>query len=585
MGERYHIGDLIVDTNNRSVTRDDEIISLSPRTFHLLVALARRAPNVVGRQELLETVWPDEFVNDETLSQRVRVLRESLGDLTDNPRYVAAVRGWGYRLVASVERFEAPAASAGAIHSLAVLPLTNITGDSQLEYFADGMTESLISALAKISALKVISRTSVMAYKNTKKNVPQIARELGVDAVIEGTVLVTKERVRVSAQLVYAATDKHLWAEIYDRDLGDVLVLHDDLAKAIAHEIRAVLTPEEEKRFEKQYHVKPAVLEAHLKGRYFLAKYTPADLDRAICWFEQAIAGDGMFAKAYAGLANVCFFRGVPMGMGSSVRTQRQFLARGKAAAERAVSLDEQFAEAHAAIGIAHLFYDWDWRGAEQALNRALDLEPNSAYAHLYRAALAGTRMESAETLRELRKAIELDPVNLFFLSVAEEISYWVRDYSQAMEYANKALELDPSFPRIHYNLARVYEAQGRIEEVITAYERAGLLTNEGAVAARRAFQESGAAGYYRWALAAPMGGMGNAPVDGSGVPSPAGERALFRARNYARINEVDKAMECLEQCYRERDGVLVLLKAFEWWDSLRSDPRFQDLVRRVGIP
>jgi DNA-binding winged helix-turn-helix (wHTH) protein len=169
MGERYHISDLTIDTNTNTVTRSNETLSLSPRTFHLLVALARRAPNVVSRQELLEAVWPDEFVNDETLSQRVRVLRESLGDLSENPRYISALRGWGYRLVAPVKRIDAPVASAEAIHSLAVLPLTNITGDSQLEYFADGMTESLISALAKVSALKVISRTSVMTYKNTKK--------------------------------------------------------------------------------------------------------------------------------------------------------------------------------------------------------------------------------------------------------------------------------------------------------------------------------------------------------------------------------------------------------------------------------
>jgi adenylate cyclase len=466
-----------------------------------------------------------------------------------------------------------------------VLPLTNITGDSQLEYFADGMTESLISALAKIRALKVISRTSVMTYKHTKKQVPQIARELGVDAIIEGTVLLTKERVRVSAQLVCATTDEHLWAEIYDRDLGDVLVLHDDLAKAIAREIRAVLTPEEEKRFEKKYRVNPAVLEAHLKGRYFLGKLTLADLDRAIGWFEQAIAGDDLLAEAYVGLANACFFRGIPIGAGDSVRINRQFLAKGKAAAVRAASLDEKHAEAHAVIGIALLFNDWDWLGAERALDRALDLEPNSPSAHLYRAAVAGTKLDSAKTLGEVRSCIELDPVNLFCLSVAGEISYWVRDYSQAAAYLSQALDLDPSFPRAHYLLARVHETQGRIDEAITGYEKAGLLTSEGAVAARRALQKGQAAGYYRWALTARFGGMGRPPADRSGVPHQAGERAVFRAKNYARLGDVDNAMACLEQSYKEHDGLLVLLKAFEWWDSIRSDARFKDLVRRVGIP
>jgi TolB-like protein len=586
MAERYHIGDLTVDTNTGTVTRSNETLSLSPLTFRLLAALARRAPNVVSRQELLETVWPDEFVNDETLSQRVRVLRESLGDLSENPRYISALRGWGYRLVAPVERIEAPLASAGAIHSLAVLPLTNITGDSQLEYFADGMTESLISALAKISALKVISRTSVMTYRNTKKQVPQIAHELGVDAVVEGTVLVTKERVRVSAQLVYAATDEHLWAEIYDRDLGDVLALHSELAQAIAREIRTVVTPEEAERLERKSRVAPAVLEAHLKGRYFLAKFTPPDIDRAIGWFERAIAGDDLFAEAHAGLAYACLLRGIPLGAREGVRRQRQFLARAKAAAERAVSLDEKLTEAHAAAGIAHLFKDWDWSVAKRSLERALDLEPNSPYLHFYCAALASTRLDRAETLGELRRAIELDPVNLFYLSVAAEFCYWVRDYSQSVIYASQALDLDPSYHRAHYILGRVHEAQGRIEETIAEYEKAGLFTSEGSMAARRAFQDGQAAGYHRWALAARIGDMGGPPLDGSTVPHHDRERTVYyHAKNYARLGDADNAIKFLKQSYKERDCLLVLLKAHEWWDPLRSDPRFQDLVQRVGIP
>jgi TolB-like protein len=582
MGERYHIGDLTVDTNNRTVTRANETLSLSPRSFHLLVALARRAPNVVSRQELLETVWPDEFVNDETLSQRVRLLRENLGDLTDNPRYIAALRGWGYRLVAPVERHETPKET---IRALAVLPLTNITGDPQQEYFADGMTESLISALAKISALKVISRTSVMNYKQTKKNVPQIARELGVDAVIEGTVFLTKDRVRVSAQLVRAATDEHLWAEIYDRDLGDVLALHADLAQAIAREVRAILTPLEKARFEKQYRVKPEVLEAYLKGRYFLGKFTPPDMDRAIGWFEQAIAEDSLFAEAHAELANACFLRGIPTGGAYSVNTQRQFLAKGKAAAERAVSLDEKLADGHAAIGIALLFHDWDWRGAKRSIDRAIELEPNSAYAHLYRACLAGTRVDPIKVLEESRRAIELDPVNLFFITAAEEFCHWVREYPQAMVYASQALELDPSYPRAHYILARVHEAQGRLEETIAEYEKAGFFTSAGAEAARCALHKGGASGYYRWALAAQLGSMGGRPVDAARTRPLAGERPFLRARNYARLGDFDNAIKCLEQSYKEHDGLMILLNAYEWFDPLRSDPRFQDLVLRVGIP
>jgi TolB-like protein len=319
VAERYRIGDLIVDIKNCTVMRGNEILTLSPLSFQLLTALAVRAPQVIRRQELLETVWPNEFVNDDTLSQRVRILRESLSDQTENPRYIASSRGWGYRLIAPVEIL---ATRGETILSVAVLPLTNVTGDPQLEYFADGMTEALITALAKIRALKVISRTSVMSYKRTDKKVPQIARELGVEAIIEGTVLVTDDRVRVNAQLVRAATDEHLWAETYDRNLGDVFALHDDLAIAIAREVRVVLTPEEKGRFETQYRIKPDTLRKYLKGRYFLWKMTPADMDRAIDWFDQAIAEDEAFAEAYSGLAHACLMRGLPVGTGHSIDIQ-----------------------------------------------------------------------------------------------------------------------------------------------------------------------------------------------------------------------------------------------------------------------
>jgi TolB-like protein/tetratricopeptide (TPR) repeat protein len=585
MGERYRIGDLTVDTNTGSVVRGNKTLSLSPITFRLLTALARRAPNFVSRQELLETVWPDEFVNDEALSQRVRVLREALGDLSVNPQYVVALRGWGYRLVAPVERIEARAASAGAIRSLAVLPLSNITGDPQLEYFADGMTESLISALAKIGALTVISRTSAMTYKNTGKKAPQIARELGVDAIVEGTVLVANEHIRVSAQLVYAATDEHLWAEIYDRDLGDVFALHSELAQGIAREIHAVVTPEEAERLERKNCVTPAVLEAYLKGRYFLGKFTPADGDRAISCFEQAIAGDPLFADAHAALAASYMVRGIPTGNNYSVRTQRQFLVMAKTAAERALSLNPKLAEAHGAMAMVLLFHDWNWQGSRQALDRALHLEPNSALIRLYRAALAATELDSEKAREELRCAIELDPVNLAYISVAEEILYWIRDYSQAMASASRALDLFPAFPRAHYILARVHEAQGKIEEMISEYEKAGLFTSSGAAAARREFQKGGDAGYYRWALAMQLGAMGDRPVDGTNTEPRESEQSFFRARNYARLGNVDNAIKCLEQSYKERDGRMVLLKTWEWFDSLRPDPRFQNLIRRIGIP
>lgn len=572
--ERYRLGDLVVDASGGVVKRGEETLALTPLTFGLLVALVRRAPQIVRRQELSAAVWPNESVGEDTLWQRVRLLREALGDVAEEPRYLASVRGWGYRLIPNVERLENEAAP---IRALAVLPLANLTGDPQQEYFADGMTETLISQLAKIRALKIISRTSVMRYKHAERRLPQIARELGVDAIIEGTVMTVGGRVRVSVQLVRAATDEHLWAETYDREIEDVFALHADLARSIAHEIQAVITPEERERLATHRRVNPAAHESDLRARYFLGKFTPADLERAMVHFEQAIAQDESFADGMAGLAYAGAMRAVPLSGDLSVARQRELLSRAKAAAQRAVSMDGTLAEAHAALGMTLLLHDWDWPEAERAMERALELGPSSWQAHSFRATLAATTLDCVRTLGELRRAVELDPLNLHLRAEAGELCYWIRDYAQAVEYAGQTLELDPLFPRAHFVLGRVREAQDRIGEAIDEYQQAGVIT-AGARAAHRAHQEGGAAGYHRWTLRA---GLTTSPHAAGSIR----ERPFFRARAYARLGEADEALGCLEQAYAQRECLLVLLKAHEWWDQLRPDARFADLVRRVGIP
>jgi len=570
--ERYRFADLEADAGAGTVKRGDQTLPLSPLSFDLLLALIRCAPQVLRRQDLLATVWPNEFVNDDTLSKRVRLLRDALGDAAEDPRYVASVRGWGYRLAPDVVRLE----DRPAIRALAVLPLANLSGDPDQEYLADGMTEALISHLARIGSLKVISRTSAMHYKHAERRLPQIAQELAVDAVIEGTVLVLRGRVRLSVQLIRAETDQHLWAEIYDREIEDVFALHAELAVAIADQIRALITPAERMRLEVRRRVNPAAHNSDLRARYFLAKFSPPDLEQAISHFNQAIAHDPSFAHAYAGLAITCFARAVPVGSDLSIPGQRDLMDRAKLAATRALSLDETMAEAHAALGITLLFCDWDWHGAEKALERALELDSNSSTGHLFRGCLASTTLDCERTLIEMRRAIELDPLNLLCRAEAAECCFWIRDYSQAVTYASQVLELDSSFPRAHFVLGRVREAEGRIAEAIVEYQRAGVLES-GTRAAMRAFQRGGALGYHRWALRA---GITAAPYKDGTLR----QRPFFAARAYARLGEVDRAIQCLEQAYNQRDCLLALLKAQEWWDPLRADVRFADLVRRVGI-
>ncbi len=572
--ERYRAGDLQVDVSAGVVMRGAETLELSPLTFALLAALVRQAPNIVRRQDLLTTVWPEEFVNDDTLSQRVRMLREALGDVAEERRYVASVRGWGYRIVPPVARLEE---QVQAIRSLAVLPLANLTGDPEQEYFADGMTETLILALARIHSLKVISRTSVMRYKHANRRLPQIARELSVDAVVEGTVLAAAGRVRVSVQLIRAATDEHLWSECYDRPLEDVFALHSDLARSMAREIRAVVSPEEQDRLERRRRVDPVAHESELRGRYFLARFTPPDLERAIAWFEQAVARDASFAEALSGLAHASFERAGPLGVDLTVSRQRELLSRAKTGAQQALSIDPTLAEAQGVLGVVRLFLDWDWDGAAVALENALELDSNSCYAHAFRAVLASTTLDVARTLDEMRRALELDPLNLLVRAEAGECCYWVREYGQARAYVSETLELDPSFTRAHFVLGRLHENEGRLTDAIDEYEKAGLI-EPGARAARQALRRGGPAGYHRWVLRSSA--MGGLVAQGNQC-----ERPFYQARTHARLGDADAAILCLERSYEQRDGLLALLKAQDWWDAIRTDARFADLVRRVGIP
>jgi len=415
-----------------------------------------------------------------------------------------------------------------------------------------------------------------MRYKHADKPLPQIARELAVDAVVEGSVLAAGGRVRVSVQLVRAASDEHIWADIYERQLEDVLALHAEIAKSVAREIQAVVTPREREHLDKNRRVDPVAHESELRARYFSAKFTPPDLDRAMAHFEQAIARDPSFAQPRAGLAVAAFGRAVPLGLDLSVADQRALLNRGKDAGNQALAIDDTVAEAYAALGMILLFHDWDWKGAQRALERALELDSNSGLAHMFRGGLAATMLDSARTLAEMRRAIELDPLNLVLRTEAAECCYWVRDYTQAVAYASQALELDPAFPRAHFVLSRVHEAEGRIADAIAECHYAGVFTN-GAEPALRAFQQDGASGYHRWIMQA---GIGAGPHAGS-LP----QRPFLRARAHARLGEIDEAIELLEQAYEQRDCLLVLLKAQEWWDPPRSDARFADLVRRVGIP
>jgi serine/threonine-protein kinase len=467
----------------------------------------------------------------------------------------------------------APATAQPEIKSLAVLPLENLSGDPAQDYFADGMTEELIASLSKIGNLRVISRTSVMQYKSARKPLKEIARELGVDAVVEGSVLRSGDRVRITVQLIHGATDRHLWAESYQRDLRDILALQSEVGRAIANEIRIKLTSQAQSLLANARPVNPKALEAYLKGRdYFnqginkpVRKEHDDLLKSSITYFEQAINIDTDYALAYAGLAQACHWLasgGLP-----------EFYPKSKEAVTRALQLDDTLAEAHAALAFILQFYDRDWAGSEREYKRAIELNPSGIH-HGYALYLSELGRHE-EAIKEIKLAEESDPLVIPLKTNIGFIYLNARQYDRGLEQFRRVLELEPNNQGMHSNIGRVYVHQGMYNEGI-----AELRTGAGSNASRSAL--------LAWAYAV-SGNRSEAIkiLDESlkWLTSGGTVSKVNLAAVYAALGDKDQAFAWLEKSYEERPGSISFLKVNPVFDSLHSDPRFTDLLRRSGFP
>jgi TolB-like protein/DNA-binding winged helix-turn-helix (wHTH) protein/Flp pilus assembly protein TadD len=600
-------------------------LRLQGQPVQLLAILLQSAGHLVTREELSSQLWPsDTFVDfDHSLHNAIGRIREVLGDSTEIPRYIETLPRRGYRFIAPVEEVQAPRileangnktreavavapptawraalavilcfsvaiglATLAAwrhfyvkspvppIRSLAVLPMQNLSGDAAQEYFADGVTEELITDLAKVSALRVISRTSVMRYKGTKKGLLEIARELNVDGIVEGSVMRSGNRVRITAQLLHAPTDKHLWAEAYERDLGDVLRLQNEVAQAIAQQVRAQLTPQLQARFRSAGSVNPDAYEAYLRGRYYLSnQFTMAQpLNMAKGYFEESIRKDPGFALAYSGLADsyiyLAFFRQL---------SPEAAYKPAKKALRKALELDDSIGEAHDTLGQLSWRFEWNWNAAEPEFNHAIALAPSYSCAHEDRAVYLSFIGRRAEALAEIAKSSVLDPGP--GSTMAESAAYYqLRDYQSLVEASRRGVVSSPNEWTEHYNLGVGYEGTGKLLEAISEYQKAIEISNGDqdataslahafAAIGRRAEAEKILHDFERKAK--------------SGYVS-----AYMIATIYAGLGEKDKAFEFIERAYRERSlDFSWHLKADLRIDNLRSDPRFQALLRRVGFP
>ncbi|HYM10215.1 MAG TPA: protein kinase [Bryobacterales bacterium] len=476
----------------------------------------------------------------------------------------AAITGWMLR-----GRSGAKPAAGGRIESLAVLPLENLSHDPQQDYFADGMTEQLITDLSKISSLRVISRTSVMGYKGAHKPLPAIAQELNVDGIVEGSVLRSGDRVRITAQLIQAKADRHLWAESYERDLRDVLALQNEVARTIAGAIQAKVTPQEQARLAGGRRVDPEVQELYLKGRFYGNKFSEESLLKAISLFEQAAQKDPQYALAQAGMADAW------ASLSSTYRAPREVMPNAKAAALEALRLDETLSEAHTSLGYVQLMFDWDWGAAARELQRAIELNPSSSEAHGAYSwyLLAMERRE--EAVREGKRAVELDPLSMGAYSTLE----WTLDmsgrYDEAVAVGRKAVELDPSFAMAYAQMSVALAQAGRRGEAVAPAEKATQIDDSPMLKAYLA-QAYGAAGQRREA------------------EKTLGELAKIAARRYVCSYEVaegylglgrtEEAFRWFEKAYTDRSDCMIFLKVDPRLDRLRGDARYRDLLRRVGF-
>jgi TolB-like protein/DNA-binding winged helix-turn-helix (wHTH) protein/tetratricopeptide (TPR) repeat protein len=576
-------------------------IKLPEQPFQILCELVEHPGEVVSREELHQRLWrSDTFVDFEHgLNTAVKRLRELLGDSAENPRYIETLPRHGYRLMVPVERAETVSAAfvlrkvtwlrvsalmivlvtAGLvwrslllerfrpvrIESLAVLPLENLSGNPKEEYFADGMTEALITELGKVHALRVISRQSVMQYRGTTKSAPQIAQELHVDALVEGSALRSGDTVRITAQLVHANPERHLWSESYERNLSDVIVLQREVVQAIVVEIKGKVTVAERASFASARPVNPEAYEAYLRGRYYFDRW-PEQLDKAVESFQRAIGKDPQYAPAFAGLA-LCY-----SSMGY-VDSPGEVFPKAKAAAARALEIDESQPEAHAALGFTRLNFDWDWPGAEREFGRAIELDPNNADVRHDYASYLGAMSRFDEAIVEAKRAVSLDPLSLR-MNLRLGWAYMIaRSYDEAIDQYKKTLELDPNFFQARLYLAWSYTFKGLYPEAFAEYEKMG---------------DYGSRNNFVGFLNAVSGRRSEALKVIERIKLRSAQTYVDpynMAIPYAGLGDRDNAMRLLAKAYEERSAEMPQVKVEPFFDNLHSDPRFQDLVRRMNFP
>ncbi|PYU20439.1 MAG: hypothetical protein DMG30_21055 [Acidobacteria bacterium] len=555
----YRFGRFRLDPNGRVLFRGDRAVRLPPKAADILLVLVQNAGSVVEKKDLLKHVWQDAFVEEGSLTRTISILRKALEDPSREQELITTIAKRGYRFAAPV--------------MMVVLPFENLGSGEKHDYFSEGMTEEMITRLARLNPerLGVIARTSAMQYKSTDKSVRQIGGELGVSHLLEGSVRRSGNRVRIAVQLIQVSDESHLWAESYQRNLGDMLTLQFEVAKAVAKEIQIKLAPQERERLSSAGTVNPQAYEAYLKGRYLLNRRTLETLQKSVQYFKKSIEYDPHYAVGYAGLAD-SYLTHHDMGH----LPPREATTKAKAAAGKALRMDETLAEAHTSLGHAY-FHEFDWPAADRDFKRAIKLNPNYANAHFYYANYLIAVGQRNEAIAEARWAQTLDPVSLPAGTNLAAILCFAGHYTEAIEHSLRVLEMDSSFARAYEDLGRAYEQQRMYPQAIAAFEKAVEFSGRSSRDLASLAHAFAIAGKQREALEL-LEELRE--LSKKRYVSPYSFALVFVG-----LGNKSQALAWLEKAYKGLDGALPFIKVNPRLAPLHCDSRFQNLVRRMNFP
>jgi TolB-like protein/DNA-binding winged helix-turn-helix (wHTH) protein/Tfp pilus assembly protein PilF len=607
----FRIGEFLVSPALNQISRNGTSARVEPKAMRVLVYLAGH-PGVVSKEQLISAVWPDVFVSEDVLPGCISALRKTLSDDARRPRFIETIHKGGYRLLVPAERVngngaghltsEPPspvtprpsrtrrfgiavavvliaavlvAAFAWPRHqydSVAVLPFTEASGDSATQYLSDGIPEQVVNDLSQLSTLRVMAWATVRRYQQHDIDVRAVGRELGVKAVLSGSLLRDGDRLVLRTELVDVTRGSQLWGKQYDANIADAPKLQQQISQDIASNLRVRLTESEQERIQRHYNASPVAYELYLKGRFYWDKRTKKDLDQAIQYFQKAIDTDPNYALAYAGLAD-----SYALLDDWGETAPRDCFPKARAAAEKAIALDDSLAEAHVSLAIVRESYDWDWVGAEQEFKRAIELNPNYATAHQWYGLFMASLGRFSEAEAEVRRARELDPLSAIVNMALPEVYTWERRYDDAMAEYKKLMALDPSFAGTYGNLAYIYELKHMYVEALEMEKKKGFPPQDPAYDARvrRAYDVGGFPGVLREDLKQDMEDRAKGKYT----------KSVEIAGLYAELGDQAQALEWLQKGYEERSSKMQYLAVDPQFDSLRSNPGFQYWLEVLNLP